>query len=150
MSRECGAPTLSGQPCKRRGACPIHTPRENANECAVCLTPLSGPCRTLPCNHEFHRRCISTWTRRGHNTCPLCRAPYAERQPEYKVTITVENVRNANVYTHLSNTIPEFVSRMNILTPDTLITEFLIDVDSRNTLTALLSDFGIQSIPENV
>lgn len=153
MVFECGYLTLKGTPCKRRVAtentrCPLHTEMEG--ECSICLAPLMGSCKTLPCTHVFHSRCISGWTQRGHNTCPYCRAPYGEPSVQYRVSVVVENLTSGNTFTHTSTEIPPFVSRMNVVTPDALLTEFLLDVTTRTALTELLSDLGIGSIPETV
>lgn len=46
--------------------------------CAVCLSDLdvadkhAPVTRLLECGHEFHLVCVSTWLRKGRNTCPLC------------------------------------------------------------------------------
>ena len=45
--------------------------------CGVCLADLEDgvAVRVLPaCMHYFHAACIGEWLR-GHETCPLCRAP---------------------------------------------------------------------------
>ncbi len=44
-------------------------------ECSICLEPLSTEvCRTLQCDHSFHRKCIDEWFR--HNvSCANCRSP---------------------------------------------------------------------------
>jgi len=43
--------------------------------CTICLEgqPLVRSCSTLPCGHEFHRRCLRRWLRRGRAACPLCK-----------------------------------------------------------------------------
>jgi len=48
-----------------------------SKECPICTFPLSMQrdiCMTFPCNHYFHCDCIKSWTNRGHNNCPVCRA----------------------------------------------------------------------------
>ncbi|XP_066342376.1 RING-H2 finger protein ATL39-like [Miscanthus floridulus] len=45
--------------------------------CGVCLAELADGevLRVLPaCMHYFHAACVGEWLR-GHDTCPLCRAP---------------------------------------------------------------------------
>ena len=150
MSHECGANTLSGGKCKRKVIgdvihCPMHC---TSNEsCSICLSNLDGICKTLPCNHRFHRRCIIGWKRIGNHTCPMCRAPFTEPIPEYKITGIVENLRN-QTFTHTSNTIPDLVSRLNIIPTDTFVmTEIVIDVNTRPALTEVLNDLGIQTLP---
>jgi hypothetical protein len=44
--------------------------------CAVCLEPLggAGALLQLSCGHRFHAACLTQSARRGHSSCPLCRA----------------------------------------------------------------------------
>ena len=44
---------------------------ECENVCAICLDELRIGTITTKCNHEYHKSCLSMWTRRK-NTCPLC------------------------------------------------------------------------------
>ncbi|XP_066342378.1 E3 ubiquitin-protein ligase EL5-like [Miscanthus floridulus] len=47
------------------------------DSCGVCLAELADgeAIRVLPaCMHFFHAACVNEWLR-GHDTCPLCRAP---------------------------------------------------------------------------
>lgn len=152
MSHECGAQTQTGGTCKRkvRGEegtrCPLHQTRRGDEQCSICLGNLDGPCKTLPCGHVFHRRCILNWSRTGHHTCPYCRQPFGEPQPEYKVTITIENVRTMQTSHHVSNVIPRLVQELGILTPNSVLTEIFLDVESRETLNEVLHDLGIGSL----
>ena len=45
----------------------------NGNSCMICLSTMRDTPITLPCEHNFHRDCITTWLRRGTNSCPICR-----------------------------------------------------------------------------
>ena len=45
----------------------------NGNSCMICLSTMRDTPVTLPCTHNFHRECITTWLRRGTNSCPICR-----------------------------------------------------------------------------
>ena len=138
---ECGAPRARGLTCRNNvteGRCHLH--REDGPECAVCLTALSGACKSLPCGHSFHRRCINQWRYRGNHTCPMCRASFAPAPPEFRVTVTVQAVnREPRVYN--SNTVPEIFR--NIITPDVDMTEIFVDVHTQETLNAILADMGI-------
>ncbi|XP_010238976.1 RING-H2 finger protein ATL18 [Brachypodium distachyon] len=45
--------------------------------CPVCLCDFADGevVRVLPpCMHYFHAACVGEWLRKGHTTCPLCRA----------------------------------------------------------------------------
>lgn len=43
------------------------------NPCAICMEQLTGRQMRTRCGHAFHSSCITKWTRRGKNTCPICR-----------------------------------------------------------------------------
>ena len=150
MSHECGAPTQSGNTCKRKvsgeGLCCLHQERNDDEQCSICLSKLDGACKTLPCGHVFHRRCILQWKRTGHHTCPYCREPFTAPPPNYRVTITVENMNNQATFTHVSNTIPQLVERLNIVTPEALLTDIVLDVASQRALEEVLADLGIQNL----
>lgn len=47
---------------------------EGVKDCTICLEEM-GPnvtVKTLPCNHEYHVKCIDPWLL-AHATCPLCK-----------------------------------------------------------------------------
>ena len=50
----------------------------NGNSCMICLSTMRDTPVTLPCEHNFHRDCITTWLRRGTNSCPICRMDFCE------------------------------------------------------------------------
>jgi Ring finger domain len=142
---ECGAPRAFGRGACRNsvaeGRCHMH--REAgaaAPECPVCLAALTGPCKTLDCGHVFHRRCLLSWKNRGHHTCPMCRASFAPPPPEYRVTVTVTPLgREPRVFT--ANTLPDMLR--NMVTPDVDMTEIFIDVNTLESLRAILGDLGV-------
>jgi hypothetical protein len=144
---ECGATTASGSLCKRKvkeGHCFLHKEDGTEDQCSICLSNLTGACKTLPCNHCFHRRCIIAWKNRGNHTCPMCRAPFTEPPPQYRVTITVENMGQRRVFT--SNVIPDVVNAMGILTPESYLTEVIMDVNTTDALSEVLADLGFQNV----
>lgn len=148
MSHECGAETLNGGSCRRKvrgeegNRCPFHTTR-NEEQCSICLSDLTGPCKTLPCGHVYHRRCISQWSRTGHHTCPYCREPFEEPPQQYRVTVTIENLRTQQNYTYHSNVFPEMIRQLGIVNPNSLMTEVVLDVDSQISLREVLNDLGV-------
>lgn len=145
----CGAMTLAGTACRRRGNPRCHFHTESAtpeNTCSVCLAELTGPCKMLPCQHEFHRRCINQWKHRGNNTCPYCRAEFAEPQPQFKVTVSVENVRRGSTQAFTIPNIPDLIR--DFVSNDAFMTEVRFDVDTEESLRAILGDFGIQTSPD--
>ena len=45
---------------------------EEAEECPVCLDPMTGATATLVCGHLFHKDCITDWAS-SQTLCPMCR-----------------------------------------------------------------------------
>lgn len=63
--------------CNSKELCP----KENCDSCSVCLesldlestvVPTDISIARLPCNHFFHKSCISKWFSK-HTSCPVCR-----------------------------------------------------------------------------
>lgn len=50
------------------------------SSCVVCMSDFENRqlIRALPCNHEFHAKCVDRWLK-TNRTCPLCRADVTER-----------------------------------------------------------------------
>lgn len=48
---------------------------EEVTQCYICLLEYEegDAMRTLPCHHEFHKKCIDKWLKEIHRVCPLCR-----------------------------------------------------------------------------
>ena len=46
-----------------------------ANECCICLEPLTTPLTTLKCGHQLHTSCLLQLADTNHSKvhCPLCR-----------------------------------------------------------------------------
>lgn len=148
---QCGHLTALGTACRKtvrqEGCrCFLHTDaQDSTSECPICLHDSSGPCKTLPCGHEFHRRCILQWKRGGHHTCPVCRQPFMEPSPHFKITLIVENVRRQQTREFQLDHIPQFIQDMNIITDDADRTEIFIDVNSDEAMRAVLDDLQIRS-----
>ena len=51
-------------------------------ECVICLEPfkLRQHCRSLRCNHFFHKKCADRWIKRNPH-CPICRQPVQLLRP---------------------------------------------------------------------
>ncbi|KAM6971774.1 E3 ubiquitin-protein ligase RNF38-like [Aplochiton taeniatus] len=49
--------------------------------CVVCMCDFEARqlLRVLPCNHEFHAKCVDKWLK-ANRTCPICRADASEVQ----------------------------------------------------------------------
>lgn len=142
---ECGALTSSGSSCKKKvkqgEKCCFH--REYSDVCPVCLSEIKGLCKKLPCNHEFHKKCIHEWESKGNNTCPCCRAEFSEKKPHYKVTVIVENINTQSSREYTPTTLPDFVQEF--LTHDTDLMELVINVESEESLQHLMHELGISA-----
>lgn len=47
---------------------------QSVTECAICLGAFADDSVVaLPCAHEFHQACVSSWLSEHANTCPICR-----------------------------------------------------------------------------
>jgi hypothetical protein len=47
---------------------------DGRDTCAICLRAMKKRAYVLPCEHEFHGKCIRSWFDRDRLTCPTCRA----------------------------------------------------------------------------
>ena len=152
MSR-CGAQTTNGAECKHKVTgndehCWLH----RGPQCAVCYTPLtSRNTRSLPCNHEFHTKCVDRWKRTcapGDPTCPMCRTPFD--LPTYKCRLTIERVADSNVSTHNFETsnIVSIVEGfgLDFMTEGTRFTDIHFDIDEGEDLREVLRELGILNI----
>ena len=51
-------------------------------QCSICMEMIDRTDKkTLNCNHDFHADCVNRWLR-SNDTCPLCRAPQREEEPD--------------------------------------------------------------------
>lgn len=50
--------------------------------CVICLSRLKEgeDKRSLPCHHEFHRKCVDKWLNSCRKTCPVCRLLMEDEQ----------------------------------------------------------------------
>lgn len=52
---------------------------DESADCAICLFGFgSAVTTTTDCNHTFHKTCLDIWLE-NNVTCPICRAPLANR-----------------------------------------------------------------------
>ena len=67
--------------------------------------------------------------------------------PYYRITILVENLTaqtsNSNVFT--SNSYPDMLRQLDIMSPNAILTEVVLEVDSNESLNEVLEDLGIQN-----
>jgi hypothetical protein len=70
-----------------------------------------------------------------------------EPPPYYRITILVENLTaqtsNSNVFT--SNSYPDMLRQLDIMSPNAILTEVVLEVDSNDSLNEVLEDLGIQN-----
>ncbi|KXS09107.1 hypothetical protein M427DRAFT_75957 [Gonapodya prolifera JEL478] len=59
---------------------PVSRGSSISRSCAVCLEEYAkkDTIRTLPCQHEFHKKCIDRWLLGVSATCPLCKLDVLE------------------------------------------------------------------------
>jgi hypothetical protein len=75
----------------------------------------------------------------------MCRHAFTTPQPQFKITIIIENTRTARTVALTPGTIPRLIEEMGLLNGDAHLTEVFIDVDTNESLTAILADLGIQT-----
>ncbi|KRH92721.1 putative E3 ubiquitin ligase [Pseudoloma neurophilia] len=58
-----------------------HTGNPNIT-CSICLSDvrIKERIRVLPCDHEFHSKCVDKWLRKQENCCPICRKEVIPRR----------------------------------------------------------------------
>src|SRR6266487_4502760 len=63
--------------------------------CSICAGVFEDPVQ-LDCDHTFCKRCISSWFKRNHNTCPIDRnfVPKSMQRNLKSATRTVKNIIN--------------------------------------------------------
>jgi hypothetical protein len=66
---------------------------------------------------------------------------FAEDVPQFKVTVTIENLRAQTSRVFRPIEVPQLVR--DFLTPDAHMTEILIDVEDDESLGILMNDLGI-------
>ena len=81
-----------------------HLPYHEHEECAICnehfaLDDYEIRQCTNSLNHMFHRACIEPWLT-THNTCPICRSPFA---PPQQQPAPLVNLNRANLLVHFPN-----------------------------------------------
>jgi len=152
---QCGAPTLSGEVCKRKPGgdhtrCWLH----RGPQCSVCLgtmVPTTG-LRKLPCGHEFHLKCIERWKRncQGDPTCPMCREPFD--LPSYRCRLTIEKVSdgtsNVSIFetSNINSIMQGFGLNIRDLIPGDparFMTDIHFDIEEGEDLREVLLELGI-------
>lgn len=156
-NHKCGATTISGGTCKHpvpegREHCWLH----NGPQCSVCFNALSNRnTRTLPCNHEFHTKCVDRWKRTcapGDPTCPMCRSPFD--LPKYRCRLTVERVNEANTFTtdfqtsNINSIVAGFGFDLREMLQG-LYTDIHFDIDHDEDINYILQELGLPLPPDN-
>lgn len=156
-NHKCGATTISGGTCKHtvpegQEHCWLH----NGPQCSVCFNALNNRnTRTLPCNHEFHTKCVDRWKRTcapGDPTCPMCRTPFD--LPKYRCRLTVERVNEANTFTtdfqtsNISSIVAGFGFDLREMFQG-LYTDIRFDIEHDEDINYILQELGLPLPPEN-
>eukprot|EP01134_Creolimax_fragrantissima_P005867 CFRG5867T1 len=71
-------------------------------DCLICLSPLTGSVRVLPCGHMFCELCVVQWIAR-HRQCPFCKAETTVADLRAVVSQPNHNVYRGRVHTHSNN-----------------------------------------------
>ncbi|UNI17828.1 RING-type E3 ubiquitin transferase [Purpureocillium takamizusanense] len=74
----------------------LKRPPDDIETCVICLEPLTGPCKLIPCAHyHYHLICIEAWLSSAPG-CPICKAKVSKvlhgRQLEKTKDYTVKTV----------------------------------------------------------
>jgi hypothetical protein len=146
----CTGIKQSGEQCSRMGAerCYQH---KDCTQCPICMENMRpSTTNTLTCNHSFHTSCLARWSL-AHTTCPMCRSPFAQRQPLYQVTIGVQRISDGERITHTFRTsnitglVNEFHIDPNLITPQ-FLTEINFGVSLDEMLETIFEDLGLPSM----
>jgi hypothetical protein len=158
---QCKGSTASGTQCKHKVKqdeefCWLH----NGPQCSVCLLNLrSNNTRVLPCNHEFHIKCVDRWKRTcspADPTCPMCRTPFD--LPSYRCKLSIERLSDANIHAvefttqNVASITSGFGIDLRMLLQEAgtgrLFTDIHFDIDEDENLTQILRDLGLPQPPE--
>lgn len=69
---------------------------DTGNDCSICLEPLMNGdelVKLSPCNHLFHKACVSQIGQHQHTNCPNCRNPFAIIPHNFEGNIISLNTR---------------------------------------------------------
>lgn len=153
MPEQCTGLTRRGVQCKRQArpdgtTCGTHC-ATSSGQCPVCLDEMGrGRHRTLECGHTFHLRCLDRWKRMSR-TCPMCRVPFD--QPQYKVRVSVQRVRDDHTSTHTYTTsnVAGLVSSFGIdpFVDPRFQTDILFEVADDEILADVLEELGLRMMP---
>ena len=152
QDRRCGAPTISGGNCRHK----LHGEQTqcwlyDGPQCAVCFSALTTRnIRKLPCEHEFHTKCVERWKRTcspADPTCPMCRAPFD--LPTYRCRLMIERVSDSNVSitnfttSNVTPLVAGFGLDLRSLLQERVITDIHFDIDVDENLNEILQELGL-------
>lgn len=160
MAFQCGAPTVSGGTCRSTvstcgSRCSWHTVISGEHsQCPICMDDIYvRNCKSLPCNHNFHKKCLDKWKIEGNRTCPLCREPFD--LPQFRVKIQIDPI-NQGVHTYRSRLFEEptvihhIMERENIISNDPDVrTELTLEAEDIQSLRRVLEQIGISLTMED-
>jgi Ring finger domain len=158
---QCKGSTLAGIQCKHKAKhneeyCWLHS----GPQCSVCFSTLrTNNTRILPCNHEFHTKCVDRWKRTcspADPTCPMCRTPFD--LPSYRCKLTIERVHDSTTHTsefttsNVSSFVTGFGIDLRTLLQDAsgsrLLADIHFDIDADESLMQILQELGLPQPPD--
>ena len=160
MAFQCGAPTASGGTCRSAvsgsgSRCGWHTVVSGEHsQCPICMEDIYvRNCKKLPCEHNFHKKCLDKWKMEGNRTCPLCREPFD--LPQFRVKIEIDPI-NDGVRTYRSRTFEEpnviqhIMESSDIVSNDPNVrTELTLEAEDIQSLRRVLEQIGISLTVED-
>src|SRR5271156_66552 len=103
------ATAIRGLPSKRIDESMLEGegPNRKPPECAICQddAELGSEVAVLPCNHWYHRICVSEWLKQ-HDTCPSCRKSVMRPGEQRSQSEQRSGSRRANVRRSSSVNLP--------------------------------------------
>ena len=107
---------------------------------------------TLPCGHQYHKKCIEKWEKEGRNTCPCCRKMFKKLQYSALITLYPRNSRGEAAMIPLPDHLIEQLLESLSITVDEIDTRgdsINLEFDDNQDLIDYFNELGI-SVEEHL